>query len=285
MKSIVLHSPAKLNLFLKIINKRPDNYHNIETVFERISLFDEIAFREINEDKIRIICNHRDVPTGPKNLIYKAVTLIRRDFCISQGVEVTVKKQIPVAAGLAGGSSNAATTLLGINKLWKLGLSREELVKYAKVLGSDVAFFLHDTSWALGTERGDKITPLKIKSKLSHILVVPRIKVYSKDIYGAINLGLTKRSHNATILIQYLKHSCGQDIDKYIRNDLEQTIIGLNPALQGLKQRLKLLGIKGVMISGSGPAVFGITDNERHAESIKDRLDKVYSQVFVVKTS
>jgi len=284
MKSVFLRSPAKLNLYLKVINKREDNFHNIETVFERINLFDEILYTELKENKIKIITDNKDIPTGPKNLIFKVVKRIKDDFKIDKGVLIKIKKRIPVAAGLAGGSSNAATTLLALNKLWNLRLNREKLTHYAREIGSDVAFFLYDSSWALGVERGDKIKPLNIKTKLWHILVVPRFRVYAKDIYRALNLGLTKNAYNASIFIRNLKKSNYLYINGSLLNDLEVPIIRLYARLKGIKQRLKLLGIKGVMISGSGPGVFGIVGSESQAKSIKKILDKVYSQVYVVKT-
>src|SRR6185436_451831 len=157
MKSITLQSPAKLNLYLKIVNKRPDGFHNLTTLFERIDLADEITLTSEASGRIRVSCDHPQVPTGPKNLVYKAAALLKQDFGIKQGVHITICKNIPVAAGLAGGSSNAATVLQGLNKLWNLKLTKTRLAAYAARIGSDVAFFLYDCSWALGTGRGEVI--------------------------------------------------------------------------------------------------------------------------------
>jgi 4-diphosphocytidyl-2-C-methyl-D-erythritol kinase len=313
MSRIVLQSPAKLNLFLKVQNKRPDGYHNIVTLFQRISLADQISFRTIPDKKIRIICDHPHVPVGSKNLVTKVAQLLQRETRVKQGIEIKIKKNIPVAAGLAGGSSNAATALLGLNETWKLGLSRPKLLHYARKIGSDVAFFLYDTSWAIGTERGDCIKKLKIETKLWQILVVPRIKMYSWEVYGGLksqlarsnlmlerssglklsrshrkNEGgtnvLTKINDNANILTRNLKKGNVLEVGRLLVNDLESEVIRLCPRLNKLKERLKSLNTNGVMVSGSGPSVFGLTTTEKEAKNIKSILSKRFSQVFVVRT-
>ncbi len=281
---IVLRSPAKLNLFLKVLNKRPNGFHDIVTVFERINLSDELSFKSNRSGAFRIHCAHPHVPLGPKNLVYKAAQLLRKDFGIKAGADITIKKRIPVAAGLAGGSSNAATALIGLNRLWRLRLSRKQLVSYARKVGSDVAFFLHDCSWALGTQRGDEVRGLPIKARLWHILVVPRLKMYSWKVYGGLKLELTKKDDDATIFIHHLGKNHLDEIGRLLVNDLEEVIIRLSPNLERLQQRLKSLNPKGVMISGSGPAVFGITETKKEAERIKKILSRRFSQVFVVST-
>ena len=314
MSRLVLSSPAKLNLFLKVQNKRPDGYHNIVTVFERINLADTIDFRLTSDRNIHITCNHPDVPVGPKNLVHKVARLLQQELGVDQGVKVKIKKCIPVAAGLAGGSSNAATALLGLNHIWKLNLSKVKLLSYARKIGSDVPFFLHDASFGVGTQRGDHIKTLNIKTKLWHILVVPRIKMYSWKVYGGFKSQLshsdlaaknhssgavrrasqrakeghtnvlTKINDNANILIRNLKKDNVLEVGRLLANDLQTEIIRLSPRLEKLKERLKSLNAKGVMISGSGPSVFGLTMTKREAELIRSVLSRRFSQVFVVKT-
>jgi 4-diphosphocytidyl-2-C-methyl-D-erythritol kinase len=284
MSSFTLYSPAKLNLYLKILNKRPDGFHDIKTIFERINLADELTFRSVSSERIIIRSHSKDIPLGSKNLIYKAANLLKNQLGVKQGVEIDVKKRIPVAAGMAGGSTNCATALLGLNRLWKLQLSRQELVHFARQLGSDVAFFLYDSSWALGTSRGDEIKPLSLPAKLWHVIVVPRLRLYSADVYGALNLSLTKKKDNASILLQNLKINNLIGIGRNLHNDLEQPIFRLCPKLQDLKARLKVFQTAGVMVSGSGPAVFGIVETEKEAKHIQAILAKRFSQVFVVKT-
>jgi 4-diphosphocytidyl-2-C-methyl-D-erythritol kinase len=292
MSSLLLRSPAKLNLYLRVINKRPDGFHNIETLFERIDLHDDIRLKNNSSGKIIISCRHPDVPLGPKNLAYKAAVLLKQQFNIRDGVHIDITKRLPVAAGIAGGSGNGATVLLGLNKLWRLGLSKQQLVALAKKIGSDVAFFVYNTSWALGTNRGDQIKVLDIKNKLHHIIIVPKIKMYSWKVYGQLKLKarlvptnlLTKKSSNVSILISHLSQNRLKEVAGCLHNDLEGPVFELCPKLLKLKDRLKVLQTLGVMVSGSGPAIYGITENQKDALDIQKVLAKQFSQVFVTKT-
>src|SRR3989339_1839042 len=140
-------SYAKLNLYLEILDKRPDGYHNLETIFERVSLADEIVIKRAPGNSIKIETDSPDIPKGSGNLAYQAAEFLKKNFGIFAGLVIKIKKRIPVGAGLGGGSSNAANTLLGLNYLWDLGLRAEELKEYASRLGSDVAFFIEDVSF------------------------------------------------------------------------------------------------------------------------------------------
>lgn len=294
MRRIRLVSPAKLNLFLKVLNKRPDGFHNITTVFERIDLSDEIRLTLNSSGAIRINCAHPQVPRGPKNFVYQAAKLLREDFRIKEGVDIYIKKNIPVAAGLGGGSGNAATVLKGLNGLWKLGLNRPQLLSYARRLGSDVAFFLYDCPWGLGTGRGDFIQKLDVKARLRHVLVVPCVKIYSGQVYQGLGIGLgrrsprkmlTKRNDNVSIFLHHLRRSDVAQIGQGLVNDLERAVLLLSPQLGKLKERLKSLDTKGVMISGSGPCVFAIVETEQQAKDIQRILSGRFSRVFVARTT
>ncbi|MCA9406155.1 MAG: 4-(cytidine 5'-diphospho)-2-C-methyl-D-erythritol kinase [Candidatus Omnitrophica bacterium] len=284
MKSLRLSSPAKLNLYLKILSKRPDGFHNIKTLFQRINLCDELSFQPDDSGKIRISCDHPKVPTGSKNLVYKVARQLQELKPVSLGVKIDIQKNIPVAAGLAGGSSNAATALIGLNRVWKLGLSRRELLNIARKIGSDVAFFLHDTAWALGTEKGDKIRKLDIPKKLYFVLVTPCVSLYSWKVYGAFKMQLTKPGDDANILIRNLKQGNILEVGQLLKNDLEAAAIHLCPRLRPLKKKIQSLGITGVMVSGSGPSIFGIAESEQKAQEARQQLLKRYKQVFVVRT-
>jgi 4-diphosphocytidyl-2-C-methyl-D-erythritol kinase len=284
MKSITLKSPAKLNLYLKIVNKRPDGFHNLTTLFERIDLADEINLSHEPSGRIRVSCDHPHVPTGPKNLVYKVAAVLKQDFGVKEGVHIAIQKNIPVAAGLAGGSSNAATVLQGLNKVWDLKLSRAQLVKYAAKIGSDVAFFLYDCPWALGTGRGEVIKTLKIQAKLWHVLVVPRVKMLTKRVYGALNLKLTKSGHGVNILTHSLGKNDIRKVGSLLLNDLEQPIGRLEPRLLKVKKKLLAFKTAGVAFSGSGPSLFTVVESKKQADEIKSILERRYSQVFVVRT-
>ena len=284
MNSLTLRSPAKLNLYLKVVNKRPDGFHNLKTIFERIDLHDDIRLTRNSSGKISVSCNHPHVPLGPKNLVYKIARLLKTDFGIHDGVHIAIHKRIPVAAGLAGGSSNAATVLQGLNKLWNLKLSQDQLLKYARQVGSDVAFFLYDCSWALGIGRGDVIKRLKIGTKLWHVLVVPRVKMLTPKVYGALNLKLTNSSDDVNILTRYLVKNDVQKVCSLLCNDLERPIVHLKPNLLKIKKKLQAMNVAGVAFSGSGPSLFSVVESKKQAHRIKAALKRRYSQVFVVKT-
>ncbi len=236
--------------------------------------------------------------------------MFQEELGVRQGVQVRIKKKIPVAAGLAGGSSNAATALVGLNKIWKLNLTHKELLSYARRLGSDVAFFLHDCRWAFGTGRGDQIEKLDVPQGLWHIIVVPRIRMYSWKVYGGFKLPvirpqqaagnvpkkirsalqrggtnvLTKKSDDVSIFIHHLRNNNILEMEKRMVNDLEGSIIHLCRRLEKVKQKLKSLGAQGVMISGSGPAVFGIASTQKEVQRMRSVLSRRFSQVFAVRT-
>lgn len=284
MPSLTLRSYAKLNLFLKVLRKRPDQYHDLETIFERISLFDEIRLTSNKTGKIKIVCAHPQVPKGPKNLVYKVSQMLQARFGIKEGATIYIKKNIPVAAGLAGGSSNAATTLLGLNKIWRLKLPQAELVKIGSEIGSDVAFFLYDTPWALGEGRGERIKILPIKAKYWHVVVVPRIKMYSKDVFGRLNLQLTKKEADVNILTLALKAKSAFEAGLLLHNDLETSILSIRPDLLRVKNRLRKYSFCGVAFSGSGPACYGLAPTEKIARAVVKDLRRYYARAFAVCT-
>lgn len=284
MKRISLLSPAKLNLFLRVVDKRPDGYHNLLTLFERIDLCDELRFVLNKSGDIRIFCDHPGVPAGPENLVYKTAELLKNDFALQDGVDVTIRKRIPVAAGLGGGSSNAATALLGLNRLWKLSLTKKQFLSYARTIGSDVPFFLYDCSWALGRERGDRVRKLSLNTKLWHILIVPTIPMYSREVFRGVNLRLTKKKDDVNILIRALRKNDLEKAGHFLLNDLETRILELAPDLGRLKTKLLDFKPQGIAFSGSGPSLYGITRSRKEAEEIQSAFQRREHEVFVVRT-
>ncbi|MDD3374568.1 MAG: 4-(cytidine 5'-diphospho)-2-C-methyl-D-erythritol kinase [Candidatus Omnitrophica bacterium] len=284
MKSICLRSPAKLNLSLHVVSKRPDGYHNLSTLFEKINLFDDIRLSLRADKRIRIFCDHPSVPKGPKNLVYKAAEMLRKDCQVSIGIDIHIKKRIPVAAGLAGGSSNAATVLLGLNQIWGLKLTENQLVCYAKRIGSDVPLFIYKYIWALGVERGDCIKNVNLSNKMWHILIIPGIKVYSQEVFRAFKMKLTKRKDNATILTRALREGAYQKVSQLLLNDLEAAIVHAHPQLLKIKNNIEYMTGLNMCFSGSGPSIFGIVESEKEAKKMQSILSARYKQVFVVRT-
>ena len=284
MRRLTVRSPAKLNLVLDVLGKRPDGFHELRTIFERISLADQIILTRNKTNKISIRCAHPHVPLSSRNLAVKAAMMLSRDFSISEGLDINIIKNIPVAAGLAGGSSNAAAVLSGLNRLWKIGLNNAQLVNYAACLGSDVAFFLYDTSYALGTGRGELISPLDVKTKLWHVLVTPRVKIYTKEVFTRLKLKLTNKKDNVNILLPFLRKGDLVRLAGSLSNDLEPAILSLRPNFIYIKNKLLDAGATGACFSGSGPTIFALAESQKHALSLRAKFDRRYTQVFVVST-
>jgi len=284
MDQLTVSSPAKLNLVLDVLGKRSDGFHELRTIFERIDLTDQITLSRLKTDKISVRCSHPDVPKGPGNLAVKAAMMLREDFGVSGGLNIDIIKNIPVAAGLGGGSSNGAAVLSGLNRLWRLGLDTLDLVKYAARLGSDVAFFVYDVPLALGTGRGELIKPLDCSTKLWHVLVTPRVKMLTKEVFARHKLRLTNKKDSVNILVPFLKNGDWKACGRALSNDLEGAILSVRPDLIHIKKKLLDAGAAGVCFSGSGPSVFALADSRRHADEVRARFDRRYSRIFVVRT-
>jgi 4-diphosphocytidyl-2-C-methyl-D-erythritol kinase len=291
VKSLNLTSYAKLNLYLEILGKRPDNYHSIYTLFERISLSDQIRLRLLPQGRIRVVSSNPGIPRGYKNLAFQAASLLKKEFQVHTGVEINIKKHIPISAGLAGGSSNAATVLSGLNKLWRLNLRVKELVVFARQIGSDVPFFLYNYSFAYATQRGDKIKGLCLPVKLWHIILVPPVQIPSALIYKSWDestegTGLTKHQSRIRILKTALLKKDLILLSKLLFNSLEHISQALHPVISKAKSVLYDLGLEAILMSGSGPAVFGLVSCRKEACSIARQLKAKMRNwdVFVAKT-
>jgi 4-diphosphocytidyl-2-C-methyl-D-erythritol kinase len=284
MRPFTLFSYAKLNLALKVVGRRPDGFHELVTLFERIDLHDDISFAPGKDGEFSIRCDDRRVPCDERNLIWKAARAIAQGEKVNKGAKIVIRKRIPVAAGLAGGSSNAATALLGLNRLWSLKLSREKLLSYARMLGSDVAFFLYDVPFALGTGRGELIKPLAMRTRLWHFLVVPQAPLLTKDVYGHFSRSFTKPAGDVNIMLRSLEKNDPSGVGTGLFNDLEAPILALKPHLGKLKDRVARQDVLGVSFSGSGPSVFAVVASEKKAKALKKIFGNTYKQVFAVKT-
>lgn len=291
MRILNLTSYAKLNLYLEIIRKRPDNYHSIFTLFERINLADQIRLKLLPQREIRIIASGFSLPLGRNNLAHQAASMLQREFRLSEGVEINISKHIPICAGLGGGSSNAAVVLAGLNRLWKLNLKIRQLVTLARRIGSDVPFFLYNSSFACATSRGERIKVLRLPVKLWHVIVVPRVKILSSLIYkkwDESGKGVAMRNHQS--IIRILKSALlKKDIlllSKLLFNSLEEVSSAMYPVIRKVRFALSDLGLKAITMSGSGSAVFGLVSSRKEAYAIarqlKTKLDNW--DVFVANT-
>ena len=268
MKSIELFSPAKVNLRLDILGKRADGYHDIRTVFQKISLGDDVTL-DLIKSGIEVACDNPLVPCSEANLAHAAAKMLVSRYSIKDGIRITIKKRIPVAAGLGGGSSNAASTLAGINQLFGLGLSNGDLMTMATDLGADVPFFLFGSS-AIGTGIGDKLQAISIQPKLWYLLVTPDMQISTAWAYQNVTRGLTNGAVNITI------PSCINTIPEIITilyNDLEKVVLPRFPLLQDIKDALRNKGALGCLMSGSGSTVFGLFASEEKARLALGQLD------------
>ncbi|MCD5397720.1 4-(cytidine 5'-diphospho)-2-C-methyl-D-erythritol kinase [candidate division NPL-UPA2 bacterium] len=265
MKEIKILSPAKINLFLEVLSKREDGYHEIETVLQAIDIHDEVTLRDRREG-IKIICSKEGVPPGKGNLAYRAAEIILEEACLQKGVEIEIKKEIPLAAGLGGGSSNAAAVLVGLKELWNLKLSRERLQCLAKRLGMDVPFFIKGGR-ALGQGRGEELTSLKEWKPFWLTLVVPNLKVSTAWVYQSPSLDLTRKRKQIKITINDFKIQPGREGNSILYNRLEEVTENKYPQVKRIRERLEALRGTALM-SGSGPAVFGIFPERHYAERV-----------------
>ena len=268
-----LLAPAKLNLYLRVVAKRPDGYHELETVFERIDLADELLLEPRIGD-LSLTCADSALSCGEDNLIVRAGRLLQAVTKTSHGATLQLIKRIPIAAGLGGGSSDAAAALLGLNELWGLGLSRVRLTELAARLGSDVPFFLGESPFAIGRGRGERCEPLPAAGPLAHVLVVPHAQLLTKDIYARSRFGLTASGPSLTMVAHALSNGSLGELASGLRNDLEPEAIRRCPVIAQIQAQVRLAGAHGVLVSGSGPAVFGLCDHAAHAQAVTDQLSR-----------
>ncbi len=291
MAYIELHSPAKINLFLDVFGKRSDNYHDIITIFEKIDLCDMIRISGLPADEIKITSNSKKIPLNENNLVHKAAMLLKNTCGVSEGVNIHIEKRIPVAAGLGGGSSNAATTLKGLNKFWNLGLGRNTLYDMGKQLGSDVPFFIFNFPFALGTGRGDEISSIKSDLSIWHTIICPDISVLTKDIYNETNLSLTEYRPDVKIMVHAVKKGDLKGIKNELHNTLEPVVNKKVADISKVKDFIKKLGFNAVKVTGSGPTIFVLTNDRKEAEGLKKKLRSYLAKesnnrwdIFIAKT-
>jgi 4-diphosphocytidyl-2-C-methyl-D-erythritol kinase len=279
--SISLISYAKVNLGLRVIRKRPDGFHDIETILQTIDLHDQLEITAHGDPEIQVRCDYPGVPCGPENLIHQAAHLLQAELEKPRGCRIEVFKNIPPAAGLGGGSSNAATTLLGLNRLWGLNLSKKKLNMLAARLGSDVPFFLRGGT-ALARGRGCKLTSLRLVPEFWMVLVKPDFSISTSWAYGRVKISLT--SNPLYVKLSSLKEiSHLEQLIGYLDNDLEKAAGKHYPVVVQIKKELLSGGAMGAAMSGSGSAVFGLVQSHAAAERIAERIARAEWQVFVVR--
>jgi len=261
---VVAWAPAKVNLFLEVLGKRPDGYHDIATLMLAVRWYDTLIFKEESAGHLALTCNRPDLSIGPDNLVVRAARLLQTTSGCRQGAAIRLVKRIPLAAGLGGGSSDAAATLVGLNSLWRLGLAKQELQTMAAELGSDVPFFLDGpAAWCTG--RGDKVEPLPLGRALDLVMVCPAFGLSTAAVYQQVDVPAAPLS--------------GAGIREAVaRGDVAAIGYGLHNRLQAAAERcdsriatwlarLAELGPAGHLMSGSGSSLFALAHDCRQAEA------------------
>jgi 4-diphosphocytidyl-2-C-methyl-D-erythritol kinase len=279
-------TPAKVNLFLEVLARRPDGYHELATLMMAVSLYDTLEFTEEKTGATSLHCDHPSLSTGPENLICRAVQLARRESGRSDGVGIRLWKRIPMAAGLAGGSSDAAATLAGLNRLWRLGWDRSKLIRLGSELGSDVSFFLAaPAAWCTG--RGEQIEPLRLGRPLVLVLVKPPMGLATADVFRGMAVPTEPRSGAA--IRQAAASGDVRELGRQLHNRLQPAAERLCPAVADLFARLAGLGPVGQLMTGSGSTVFALCRHPGEALSIACALHSARDElggarVFVVRS-
>lgn len=261
---------AKINLSLDVLGKRGDGYHEILTVMQALELHDVLEV-ELLPGEIRVESSDPEVPPGPGNIVYRAAGLIRREYGCTRGARIYIHKNIPVAAGLAGGSTDAAAALRALNELWELNIGEGEIFRLGEMLGSDVPFCLLGKA-ALAGGRGEVLTPLPPFSGLGVVLVKPPFGVSTARIYGLYDTCPPGPGPDTGALIGALKKRDVPAVAGLMGNVLERVTSSLHPEIMDIKNALLAAGAAGALMSGSGPAVFGLCAGPEEALAVASRL-------------
>lgn len=282
MNQIELKALAKINLGLDVLGRRENGYHDVRMVMQTIYLYDDVRIEKTQSEEITVISNLNFLPSGEGNIAYKAAKLLKDEFKISGGIRITLNKHIPVAAGLAGGSSDAAAVLYGMNRIFRLGLSRQELMNRGVKLGADVPYcIMRGTVLAEGI--GEELSVLPAMPKCTVLIAKPPVSVSTKTVYEALDSGKIEKHPDIDGIINGLKNHDLRQIAGAMGNVLEDVTIPMHPVIETIKNEMKACGALNAMMSGSGPTVFGLFENRADAREAQRRIREksLTRQVYV----
>ncbi len=285
MDSIRLKARAKINLGLDVLGKRDNGYHDVRMVMQPVGIYDRLIINKIPEDDIRIDINLKFLPVNENNLIYKAYKLMKDEYGFSGGIEVDLNKFIPIAAGMAGGSTDAASAMFAINKLFNLGLSNRELMEQGVKIGADVPYcIMRGTALAEGI--GEKLTRLAPMPFCHMVVAKPPINVSTKMVYDSLDSGAITKHPDIDGIIEAINEGSVIKIAERMGNVLEDVTIPLYPVIEKIKKDMISQGAYNAMMSGSGPTVFGIFPDEQTALNCKEYLKRQGDarQVYITET-
>lgn len=282
MRQIELKALAKINLGLDVLGRRENGYHDVRMVMQSIYLYDDVKIERTKKPGIEIRTNLYFLPLGENNIAYKAAALLIEEFCLKEGVIISLNKHIPVAAGMAGGSSNAAAVLFGMNRIFGLGLSQQELMVRGVKLGADVPYcIMRGTVLAEGI--GEELTELPPMPKCIVLIAKPPISVSTRTVYEALDAKMNLKHPDIDRLIEGLKKESLPEIAAGMGNILEEVTVPLHPVIEEIKYEMKAEGALNAMMSGSGPTVFGLFENKAQARKAQEKIRKkaLAKQVYV----
>ncbi len=260
-------SPAKVNLFLQVIGKRPDGYHDLVTLMCCVGLYDTVSLT-FGLKGTEVSCGHPDVPEDETNLAFAAASLFLKNLKKNDGVGISIEKKIPVAAGLGGGSSNAASVLLGLNRYYNDPFSKDQLMSMGLSIGADVPFFIFKKP-AIARGVGEKLEAYQLPENLMFLLIFPGFSISTASVYKNLNLGLTKCKKKLRYTLLKMQ---GFDVRSHLCNDLETVVASKHPDISAAKEALLSHGAMGALMSGSGPTVFGLFSDSSKARKARHAL-------------
>ena len=282
MNQVELKALAKINLGLDVLGRRENGYHDVRMIMQSIYLYDEVKIEKKGTPGIEVVTNLKYLPVNEDNIAYKAAHLLKEEFDISEGVKITLKKHIPVAAGLAGGSSNAAAVLFGMNRMFRLGLSQKSLMERGVKLGADVPYcIMRGTVLAEGI--GEELKTLPAMPKCTVLIAKPPISVSTKTVYEALDSKEITQHPDIDGIMEGLEQHDLRKIAECMGNVLEDVTIPMHPVIREIKQEMTDAGALGAMMSGSGPTVFGLFESRAAAREAQRRIREksLTRQVYV----
>lgn len=279
---IIEKAPAKINLGLDVLGKRADGYHELEMVMSSVDLADRLIMEELEEDKIIIETNKAFLPIDKRNNVYQAASIVKKRYGINKGILIRITKNIPVAAGLGGGSTDCAAALRGMDRLWQLGLTMPELIDIGMEVGTDVPYCIYGTT-AFISGKGEKVTPLRPMPQCWVVLVKPRLSVSTGKIFQEVDLD---QLHHPDI--QELSDAIlAEDYQRMIAamgNSLESITIPKHPVVQQIKERMMKYGADVALMTGSGSTVFALCQKYSRAQRVYNALKGFCEEVYLVRT-
>ena len=284
MRELKLKAKAKINLGLDVVRKREDGYHEVRMIMQMINLYDKITLRKKTEPGITVTANLSYLPVNEDNLVYRAAKLLMDEFQVDGGLEIELQKYIPVAAGMAGGSTDAAAVMVGVNRIFQLGLNKKQLMERGVKIGADVPFcIMRGTALAEGI--GEELTPLPAIPHCSLVIAKPKIHVSTKFVYGNLKVGELTEHPDIDGQVQALRENNLEQLVTRMGNVLETVTIPAYPVIDEIKHTMMKYGAMGAMMSGSGPTVFGIFEKEDKAQEVCRLLkkEKAAKQVYLVR--